>query len=67
MKVCRTTQPFNFVPHSAACFGSHELSSGTFLQQFKNTETFFSPLISSQSTRYSISWCAGWLAGWLEV
>jgi hypothetical protein len=22
-----------------------------------------SPLISNQSTRYSISWCAGWLAG----
>jgi len=26
---------------------------------------FFSPLISNQSTRHSVSRCAGWLAGWL--
>jgi hypothetical protein len=29
-----------------------------------NTGIFFITLISNQSTRYSMSWCAGWLTWW---
>jgi hypothetical protein len=45
MKICHPTQHFNVVSHNAACFGSHEPSSGT---TFYNSVQFSTSLLDKE-------------------